>query len=353
MRALKKLLAAIGVLVLLVTAGSVALLARGGAFRSIEPHFAGECSALPLDGSAEDIALDRERGYAYLSYMDRMRKVRGEDVQGTVMRIDLNQEPFTLHPALASMPAQLRPHGLSLHVTADGQRWLFAINHGANRSVDPEAVEIFEETSPGEFTHRDTIRDPLLLSPNDLHAVGPRQFYVANDKVAGGGLAGALQQLGIGASPITWFDGSSARYVATDIASGGGINGSADGTSLYVSETAGQRLRVFARASTGELLERSRVDLPTSPDNVDVAGDGSLWITGHASTFALIRHFINGSPAPTQVLRLALDAEASGTAEEIYLDDGQQMSAGSIGATWNDLLLIGSITAKQLLVCRL
>lgn len=351
MRFVKKLLAIVGVLVLVVAAGTLWLLGRSGAFKDIQPHFAGRCEALPLEGSGEDIVVDRERGIAYLSLLDRKSVVQGKDVQGTVLRIDLNVRPFTAVNALATKPAAFRPHGMSLYVGPDGQRRLFVINHGQRRGVDPEAVEIFAEGAPGEYVHLETIRGEQLYSPNDLVAVGPRQFYVANDKALGGGLKAGRQQAGFGASPLAYFDGPAGRYVLSDIASGGGINASADHRTLYVSETAGKRLRVLDRNDAGDVSERMRVPLDTSPDNIDVAADGSLWVTGHANTLALIMHFVRGEPAPTQVWRVALGQAQADSIEEIYLDDGSQMSAGSVGATWKNLLLIGSITERKIQLC--
>lgn len=139
----------------------------------------------------------------------------------------------------------------------------------------------------------------------------------------------------------------------TDVASGGGINTSADHRTLYVSETAGKRIRVLERGDSGDVAERMRVPMDTSPDNIDVAADGSLWVTGHANTLALIRHFISGTPAPTQVWRVALGTEMAESIREIYLDDGTRMSAGSVGATWNNLLLIGSITERKIQICEM
>jgi arylesterase/paraoxonase len=361
MRVIKQLLKIIGVLVLVAAVGTLYVLNRGGVFRRIEPHFAGNCESLPLDASAEDMQVDRERGLVYISYLDRQALIKGEgaapgSVQGTIMRLDLNRQPLALEDALQDRPAHLRTHGLSLYIDAAGKRTLFVINHPLNRGTEPELVEIFDEVEPGRFTHRATIASPLFNSPNDLAAVGPSQFYVANDKVLKGGLAAGLQQLGIGASPLTYFDGTVARVVRDDIASGGGINVSPDGKTLYVSETAGQRLRVLARnPADGSVTEAAQIALPTSPDNVDVAADGSLWVTGHANTLKLIQHFIKGSPAPTQVLRVVPGAGAGGaaTVEEIYLNAGEQISAGSVGVTYGKKLLIGSITARQVLVCQM
>jgi arylesterase/paraoxonase len=351
MKLFKRLLAIIGVLVLVVGAATAWMLGRGGAFKSIEPHFAGRCEALPLEGSGEDILVDRERGIAYLSLLDRKSVVEGKDVQGTVARVDLNARPFVAVDALATKPGLMRPHGLSLWVAPDGSRRLFVINHGRKRGVDPEAVEIFDETAPGEYTHAETVRGEQLFSPNDLVAVGPRQFYVANDKPLGGALATGLQQMGVGASPLSYFDGPAGRYVREDMASGGGINVSADGGTLYVAETAGKRLRVLSRAANGDVTETGRIAMDTSPDNIDVAADGSVWVTGHANTLALIQHFVAGKPAPSQVWRVVRGAGDEATQEEVYLDDGTQMSAGSVGATYGNLLLIGSITERKILVC--
>jgi arylesterase/paraoxonase len=357
MRFIKSLLKIIGILVLVAGLGTLYVLNRGGAFRKIEPHFAGNCQTLPLDASAEDMTVDRERGLVYISYLDRQALINGEgkaagSVQGTIMRLDLNRSPLVLVDALLDKPAHLRTHGLSLYIDPTGKRSLFVINHPLTRGTEPELVEVFDEVEPGQFRHRETFGSPLFNSPNDMAAVGPRQFYVANDKVLTGGLAAGLQQLGIGASPLTYFDGTTARVVRDDIASGGGINVSADGNTLYVSETSAQRLRLLERnPADGSVTEKARIALPTSPDNVDVAADGSLWVTGHANTLKLIQHFIKGSPAPTQVLRVVPDGSGGAAIDEIYLNGGEQISAGSVGVTYGKKLLIGSITARQILVC--
>ena len=354
MRLIKQLLKIIGLLVLVAVVGSLYVLNRGGAFRTLEPHFAGTCESLSLDASAEDITIDRERGYAYISYLDRQSLIKGEggNVQGTIMRLDLNRLPLVPEDALLDKPAHLRTHGLSLYIDPAGKRSLFVINHPVNRGAEPELVEVFDEVEPGRFRHRETFASPLFNSPNDLAAVGPQQFYVANDKTLKGGLAAGLQQLGVGASPLTYFDGTAARVVADDIASGGGINVSADGSTLYVSETSAQRIRVLQRdPATGDVTDKARIAVPTSPDNIDVAADGSLTVAGHANILKLIQHFINGSPAPSQVLRVMPNPAGSAAIDELYLNAGEQISASSVGVTWGRKLLIGSITARQILVC--
>ncbi|UCG73412.1 MAG: SMP-30/gluconolactonase/LRE family protein [Chromatiales bacterium] len=353
MRKLIRLFLRLVGLVLVLSLVFVAIVAwRGHFFRGVESSFAGTCEPLPLDGSAEDIQLDRARGLAYLSVLDRQGLVDGGvNVQGTVLRVNLNLKPLRAEPALLSKPEHFRPHGLSLHVDERGRRYLFALNHPVNRGSEPEMLEIFEERSPGLFRHVQTISDPLLLSPNDVVAVGPREAYVANDKAASS-LGNVLQQIGIGGSPVTYVSNGKASVVVDNIAAGGGIAASADGSTIYVAETAAQRVRVLERdPDDGSLTEVDRIAVDTSPDNIDVAEDGSLWIGAHSNTLKLIQHFAQGKPAPSQVRRVQVEGVRA--QDDIYLNDGREISASSVGVRYDNLLLIGSITARKVLVCTL
>lgn len=326
----------LGALVALVVVSAVGLWGYLR-FAGNEPHFAGTCEALDLGESAEDMQVDRERGFAYLSLIDRAALAQGEAAQGWIGRLDLNAPTPAVEPALVDKPDHFRPHGVSLWVDASGQRSLFVINHPVERGVEPELVELFREQEPGRFRHVRTFSDPLIASPNDLVAVGPEQFYIAND---------SMSEL----TRLVYVDDDSARAVAEDIASGGGINASADGRTLYVAETQGQTLRVLRRnPADGSVETVETIPLGTSPDNVDVADDGSLWIGAHSNVVALVMHFIMGANAPSQVLRVALNGATE--IEEIYLNRGDQISASSVGVTYGDKLLIGSITARKILVC--
>ncbi|MGI9331413.1 MAG: SMP-30/gluconolactonase/LRE family protein [Gammaproteobacteria bacterium] len=350
LKLLRRLFKLVGIILLVSIIFTAIVAFRGHFFRDVEPGFAGTCEDLPLDGSAEDIQLDRERGFAYLSVLDRQALVRGgEDVQGTIMRVNLNLQTLRAEPALIMQPEHFRPHGLSLHVDDQGRRYLFALNHPVNRGSEPEMLEVFEEQTPGRFRPVATFSDPALLSPNDVVAVGPRQAYVANDKT-GTPLGDAIQQIGIGGSPLTFIDDGEATIVMDNIASGGGIAASADGTRIFVAETSAQRIRVLERdPSDNSLTELSRIPIDTSPDNIDVDEDGNLWVGAHANVLKLIQHFTSGKPAPSQVRRVRLGGAP--IIEDIYLNDGREISASSVGIKYENLLLIGSITAPKILVC--
>lgn len=347
-RRLKAVLIVIATGVVVLAAFTLEFLAFGGQFRALEPRTPGECSSLALTASAEDIQIDRNRSVAYLSSLDRRGLVEGRDVRGTVLQIDLTVEPLRALPALASAPPDFRPHGMSLYRMGDGKQRLFVISHPPDGT---HSVEIFEQQADGRFAHIGTVRDPLLLSPNAIVAVGPQQFYVANDKGATH-FFDRMREFVFrsGLSTVVYFDGSAMQVAADGLKSAVGMGLSSDGLRLYVAETLGRRVSVFTRnPGSGELRLNGRIALDGAPDNVNIDGEGTVWIAMHARLLDLIRHFGDPQrPAPTSILRYA-----GGRTEAVYVDPGSGIAAGSVGAAFDGRLYIGSITDPRLRICRL
>lgn len=339
---IKKILLGALLLTLLVCAGG-ALFLYNAVNADVDEKFAGTCTDVPLPGSGEDTQVDHQRNFAYVSVFDRLGIAKGEPVDpGMVMRIDLNQTPLQAEPALRGGP-ELRPHGISLHIDDAGQRHLFVINHPEDRENGAEAIELYRETTPGVFEHAESFASPLITRANDMVAVGPREFYVAQD---------VDRTSGESLTDLVYFDGQDYRVVAGDIQSGGGINVSADLSTLYIAETGGKTIRVATRDAAGEIASTTNIAIDSSPDNIDVAPDGQLWVGAHSNVIALAMHFIMGSNAPSQILKVDPSTQPA-QVEEVYMNAGTQISAGSGGTSYNDgrNLLIGSITARKVLAC--
>jgi len=319
---------------------------------TLRPHFAGTCRAIAMDASAEDLSIDRARGVAYLSYLDRTQSTAGaRQPGGTVMLVDLNVAQPRVRAALVTNPPNFRPLGISLYVPQQGPRRLFVINRAVS---GPHSIEIFEQTTTGAFASVESIRDPLLLSPNAIVAVGPKQFYVANDTGLEGPIARLLELLFRRArSTVVYYDGDHMNIAATRMQMATGIAASADARTVYVSEAAGRRLHIFDRnGDTGALRTREVVALRTTPDNLNVADDGSVWIAAHPRMLAILRNLSDASVrSPTQVLKFTPTASGDARVSEIYLNGGDEISAGSVGAAHGKQLLIGSVTDRKLLLC--
>ena len=328
---------------LIALAITLVIMAGGGAYlysvvnRDIDENFAGTCTPLELNGSGEDIQLDRERGFAYLSVFDRKAGLG----PGQILRVDLNSSELQAVNALTTEPEHMHPHGISLFIDAAGGRSLIMINHPDDRENGEEIIERFVEDTPGNFRFVESFSSPLITRANDLVATGPREFYVAQDTGQGTGQT---------VTDLVYFDGENYSVVANDIASGGGINVSADNSTLYVAETNGDAVRVFSRNPDGTVEVVTRIDVGTSPDNINVAEDGTLLVGGHSNVVALVMHFIMGSDSPSQIVRVDTSANPP-TVDEIYLNGGSELSAGSGADQYGNKLLIGSITDKKILIC--
>ncbi len=341
----------VGLIVLLAVVGIGKFLADSGQFTELHPHFAGTCSSLDVaKGSAEDIVIDQAAGVAYLSVLDRKNLMRTPEIEGTIERIDLKADTWTVEPAVESGPSDLHPHGMSLYVGADGVKRLFVLSHPHNK---PNTVEIFDATEDGKWKHAATVRDTLFVKPNDLAAVGPNQFYVANDSGAKNGFDRATEMmLGRQLSTLAYYNGDKGVPAVVDMTGAGGIAISTDGRTMWVAETTARRIQVYGREPVnGSLTPLRSIDLPGGPDNIDVAVDGSLWIAAHPSTVALVKHFTSGAPAPTQIFHIEDPAGAAPKVTEVYLNLGEQLSAGSVAAVYKDKMIVGSITEKKVLVC--
>lgn len=327
------------------------VLRAGGVFRNVASPFTGNCHTIDLAGSSEDIRIDRQRGIAYLSLLDRDDIARGGAGNGTVMLLDLNLAEPAPRAAMNFDPPNFRPHGLSL-LQAEGQPpRLFAISHPADGS---HVVEIAERDSNGGFVPRETIRDAAFVHPNALVATGPRQFYLVNDAPSrdeGRGLGNLLS--GSGEGTVLYYDGEQSRVLVEGLAYPAGLALSPDGSHLYVGEALANSIRIYRRdLASGALTLVRAVAVGSAPDNLDVDADGVVWIAAHPKLFRFLAHLGDAAkPSPTQVLRF--DPRQPGSRPEtVYADDGTKISAGSVAAPWRGQFLVGALLDKKVLICK-
>lgn len=330
-------------------------LAATGYFTAIRAEVPAECTEIASPPGPEDIAVDRERGLAFVSAYDR-RAIRAgnQGVRGGIYVIDLKgpAAQWTLHPVTANEPADFRPHGISLYIAPDGARRLFAVNHPA---AGGQSVEIFDVAPDGLLNHVKTITDPLLISPNDLVAVGSEAFYATNDHGASTDSGKMIDDLLLWRNAnIVYYDGKSMRVVGDRLSMANGINVSADGKTIYAAETLGAALHAYKRdPATGELTPTDYVRLGTGLDNIDVEPDGALLIAAQPHVLANLETAKNAKNlSPSQVLRVEVGATGGGRAGTIYLNMGEQISASSVAAGYRDLMLIGSPYDAKILVCK-
>ena len=331
-----------------------------GVLIPLSPHFDGSCKAVPLQMSAGDLRIDPTNGLTYFTYYDsvdtRARQRTPTSSTGTVMLVDLNAAEPHVRAALASEPVGFKPAGLSLYTKADGTKRLLVTSRS---ELGKHTVEIFDQSPTGAFTPAETIRDPLLWSPTAIVAVGPRQFYVVNQlgfkRSYENGQANARERLRGNQSTVVYYDGEQMKIVAGGLSLASGIGISPDGHTVYVAESAGGRIQLFDRDPISGGLKRKgqQIDVPGAPHNITVDADGTLWVSAHPHTVPFMEFVRDPSErAPTQVLKITPSAEPEKQVEEIYADEGDELSAGSVAAPrGSDQFVVGSRTDHKLLMC--
>ncbi|HEY4345315.1 MAG TPA: SMP-30/gluconolactonase/LRE family protein [Parvibaculum sp.] len=331
-------------------------LAAAGYFTAIKQEVVAQCTTIPSPPGPEDIQIDRTRGMAFVAASDRRAAMAGNAAaRGGIYTIDLTAptDQWSLHPVTASEPADFHPHGISLYFGPDGVRRLFAVNH---RAAGGHSIEIFDIAADGTLTHVKSITDPLLVSPNDVVAVGPESFYVTNDHGTSNRTSAMIDDLLLmRKADIVYYDGKTMRVSGGRLDFANGINISADGKSIYVSEFLGLALHVYKRdAATGDLTPTDYTPLGTGLDNIDVEEDGALLIAAHPKITAMIAHARDPKEiSPSQVIRVELSPTGDGgRAGTIYLNLGEQISGASVAAGYRDLMLIGNVFDPKILVCK-
>lgn len=351
-RPIQILAVAAGAFLLLASFLVVTTLSGAGQFTTIRPLGGESCRELTGIVGAEDVAIDRRAGTAYVSSTDRAAVNRGEAVRGEIFALDLDKggDAGEFVATTGGMPADFRPVGISLWTSPTGEQRLFAINRPAS---GPPRVDVFD-VGPDGLSYLKPIEAPLITSPNGIHAVGPEQFYVTND-----GGQGAMRMVDFAfqrlPSDVVYYDGKDASVAATGFGYANGIAASPDGSTVYVTDTFTRRLGFFnPNGETGALTETGSLLLGTGLDNIDVAADGTLWIAAHPKLLDFLLYFGGWRErAPSQVIRAVPGASGGGEARTMLLDLGERLSASSVAAALDDRYLVGSLMDTRMLVCRL
>ena len=330
---------------------------RIGYFVDIQESKPKTCEAINLSGSTEDIDIDYKNGIAYLSILDRQSLILGEDVRGTIGMINLRERPLKVENAIKDLVLEnFRPHGISL---LDDQ--LVVINHPKQRGIDLESVEIFSIEKNRTLIHQKSIASELFDSPNDLVLVEEDKFYVGNDKdLSLSSFEKIQEQMGRPYSSIAYYDGSDISIAIDNLSSVSGID-AVNNQYILASETNAKRLAILKRDTESGVLKKIKTfSLNGSPDNINAFGE-SILVAQIPSVFALIQHFIalqKGEyiPSPSKIERLTWLESSNDLEKEtklLFLSEGNDFSTASVGAVWEDTLLIGSITDKKVYICRL
>ncbi|MES2795122.1 MAG: SMP-30/gluconolactonase/LRE family protein [Bacteroidota bacterium] len=341
MRLYQKIILAIIFIILVIVAR---LLINAGVFREIKPHFNGKITQIGGFDGGEDITIDQETGLAFISSNEFFKK---EAKNGTIFTLNLNDpSPKPLNIS-KNLPFDFHPHGISLYKSADGEKSLFVVNHRKEGNF----IEIFE-IKDSSLVHKESISHPLIISPNDIVAVGERSFYVTNDHdepLSQWRANKDLMQIPMG--NVCYYDGKNARIVADGFLYANGINANKEGTKVYVAATTGGKIMVYDRnIETGDLVESDEIAIHGA-DNIEVDAEGNLWIGCHVNLLAFLEHSKDQTKlSPSEIIKISYQGKDAAKLESVYLNDGRPVSGSSVGAVYKNKLLIGTVFEDKILL---
>ncbi len=346
---MKKALLILLIIILAVAGWVFKLFWDAGQLKTLTPHFAGSCKQISGVIGPEDITIHPKTGIAYISAYDRRAVLMGKSAERGIYAYDTRSENSVPILMTTGPGEDFRPHGLSLYVSPTGDDLLFVINHAR----DQHAIEVFAIDS-GSLRYRSTFKNPLLISPNDIVAVGPESFYFTNDHGFPPGFKRTLEDyLKLSYSSVGYFDGKTFSLVAEGLQYANGINVSSDGKILYVTTTIGQTLHVFNRdITTGKLEETSSLNFNSGLDNIELDEQGNLWIGAHPKLLTFVSHAKDPQTAsPSQLFRVFKNNKGDYEFSEEYLNLGDELSGSSVAAVQKKRLIVGAVFDGRILDC--
>ncbi len=319
-----------------------------GFFRTIENKFDGKViKSIKLPG-AEDIVISNIDSFAIISSTSGRTLPRTKKQVGGLYFLDLKNNNYTPIHLTANFKKPFAPHGISM-VKTDSTYTILAVNH-ANNSHSIEIFELYDKI----LTHKKTLTDVSMISPNDVVMLDKNRFYFTNDHKYTEGVMQLLENYaGLSVSNVIYFDGKNYSEVANGIAYANGINIDVKRNLLFVASPRKFLVKVYKIYENNSLEFIENIDCKTGVDNIEFDTEGNLWIGSHPN----LLHFAayakgDKQTSPSEIIKINYKSKGDYTIEKIYLNDGTTMSASTVAATFGNLILVGNVMDKHFLILK-
>jgi arylesterase/paraoxonase len=331
-------------------------LTAAGLFTSVTAVSPSICRAIPGIPGPEDFEVDAAHDAIIVSSTNRRVPKSAPDPRDGLYLLKLS-DPSAPPVKLDSGSKDFHPHGISLYRAPNGDETLMAINHRKDGTQTVEILGLTYDNGVARLMAHSSIEGGLLISPNDVFAVGPDRFYVSNDHATKTPLGRFAEDYLLWPhADLLYFNGSNFRIPVQGMAFPNGVYVTPDGTHLYISVTSERRIIAMSREPFfGNLTEIGSLSLPMRPDNISADAQGRLIVAGHPSLIRVNQFRADPSkPSPSEVMRVTLDkAGVPAGYEIIFANDGGLIGASSSAAIVGKRLLIGSVLDDKMLDCQM
>ena len=287
--------------------------------------------------------------FVLVSASPRKKPLDVQQKEGALYLVDLNSEAYKVKKLTADFHKPFAPHGISMF-KKDSAYNVMAINH----TLDGHSFEVFS-LKDTVLTFERTITDPAINSPNDLVMLDENRFYFTNDHQYEAGFGRFLEDYaGWAISNVVYFDGEKYTEVADGIAYANGINYDAERNLLFVASPRNFLAKVYQPNEDGSLNFIEDIDCGTGVDNIEFDSEGDLWIGSHPNLLAFSSYAGGRSEkAPSEIIKIAYRGTKNYTIEQIYMNDGFEMSGTTFAIPYKDIILTGNVMDEHFLVLML
>ena len=332
-------------IVVLISATARAVWSNG-VFSSTPVGFLGSCKVAGTVSGVQDI--EAANGTAFVS----VSSARGPSADDGIYALPLTGGALR---KLSGGPKDFHPRGIGLYRTPDGKGlFLMAVNKRSTGRFSIDSFEVSDPAGSPALVAQGTIEGGMLINPQDVAVASPTTFYVANGTAGKNPLLHIPQTYGvIPGGNILYFNGMSFSEAVDGLYGTRSLILTGGGTHLVVGGLLSRSLTSFSREPfTGALTEAGSLLLPAGPEKLSLDAQGQLWVTGHANLSDW--RAANADPAkraPSQLFRVSVLNGVPQDKEQVYGNDGRELSGASVGISADKTLLIGSSLDGRLLDC--
>ncbi|KAK3847768.1 MAG: hypothetical protein J3R72DRAFT_430764 [Linnemannia gamsii] len=276
------------------------------------------------------------------------------------------------------------PAGMSLYdfqdeKTHERRTRLFVINHSHKGDV----VEIFDYSADtNSLTFVKSVKSDLFVTPKDIAAIDQDRFYLTNHHAMGNKYGRVIEDAaGAAMGTVVYYNGQETLKALENLSNPYGIASSPDGKQIYVSSFMEKVVHVYNTTedvAQGQLEHDVDIWIGNHVDNLSVdRHTGDIYVASHPSYATYLRHKLGYEPqSPSHVVKIEKLAPENYIPQESSMDDyyffpkpelpplrwevkdlfysnGEDISASTVAAYWNNDLILGSSSSHHLLRCTL
>ncbi|KAF9970668.1 hypothetical protein BGZ73_006577 [Actinomortierella ambigua] len=253
--------------------------------------------------------------------------------------------------------------GIGLYEKSDRELTLFVINHRRTGSV-VEVIDYYVGETTMKYVQ--TVQHELIITPNDIVAVGARSFYISNDhKYTSGPMRAIEGNLRRSWSNVIYHSPEKTLVAFEGVNSANGMSANHDKSIIYLSACHGAGLHVLEPRDDHTLRERDYIKLDFYNDNPSLdPSTGAIFLAGHTQPIKLVAGmFVPGKPivSPSKVIKISNNTGSDQyygkkyKVDDVLIDDGTEISGATTAAVdrKRNVMLIGTLLDQGLWHCTL